>query len=470
MAFSAAIEWDCRSTGADTNGGGFKRGASGTDWSLQNAAQYSVTDAVTAGTTTVTSATASFGTDVVGNVLYITGGTGAIAAGWYEITVRNSSTSITVDRSTGLTAGTGATLKIGGAFLTPSKMLSVQSGNVGHRLWLKNGSYTTSTLLSLVTNSGSPPNMVATLFSGYNVTHGDNPTGATRPTISCTGAGVDGFAVDTRGTVAYLILDGTSTARDGIVNTGYNGDSFAIGCNVTAFSSHGIGTRSLACEVTAMKSGAASGFDLNGSSSDHWYAYAHANPCHGFSTNGNNAGAKLVGCVAAYNTGASSDGFNVKALYGFGMVNCVSVGNGRHGLVTDTYEQTFAVINNVFSSNGGYGVAFNYNTGWAEPSVNYNAFYNNSSGARSNLTAGANDITLTGDPFVDAANGNFALNATAGAGAALKAAGFPGVFPGGLTTGYLDIGAVQHADPAGGAGLVGGGAGVGFARNRSVYF
>jgi hypothetical protein len=58
----------------------------------------------------------------------------------------------------------------------------------------------------------------------------------------------------------------------------------------------------------------------------------------------------------------------------------------------------------------------------------------------------SNFVTLTGDPFVNAAGGNFALNNTVGAGADCRAAGIPGAFPGGTTTGYLDIGAVQHRD------------------------
>ena len=60
---------------------------------------------------------------------------------------------------------------------------------------------------------------------------------------------------------------------------------------------------------------------------------------------------------------------------------------------------------------------------------------------------------LTGDPFVDAANGNFQLNNTAGAGAACRAAGFPGTVPGLSAVGYADIGVYQHQDPAGGGGL-----------------
>lgn len=60
-------------------------------------------------------------------------------------------------------------------------------------------------------------------------------------------------------------------------------------------------------------------------------------------------------------------------------------------------------------------------------------------------------ITLNLDPTADATadkvwqitqGNNFAI------GTNLKAQGYPGVFPGGLTTGYMDIGAVQRQEPA----------------------
>jgi hypothetical protein len=73
-----------------------------------------------------------------------------------------------------------------------------------------------------------------------------------------------------------------------------------------------------------------------------------------------------------------------------------------------------------------------------------NAFKSNSSGPRLNLGAQTGDVDLTADPFTNAAGGDFSLNNTAGGGALLRATGYPGVFPGGTTTGYLDIGAAQH--------------------------
>lgn len=149
MALNAAIVWEVRTTGADTNGGGFKTGATGTDWSQQNAAQYAVTDGVTAGTTTITSITANFGTDVVGNVIYVAGGTGSVAAGWYEIISRTNSTTIVVDRSTGLTAGTGVTLNIGGALASPGQASAL--GVDGNKYYIKAGTYT---ITSSITDSG----------------------------------------------------------------------------------------------------------------------------------------------------------------------------------------------------------------------------------------------------------------------------------------------------------------------------
>lgn len=114
-------------------------------------------------------------------------------------------------------------------------------------------------------------------------------------------------------------------------------------------------------------------------------------------------------------------------------------------------EHLITVYNCLFTSNGAYGLKGPTNADFNTFS-NYNAFYNNTSGARQNCSAGANDVTLTGDPYTNAAGKVFTLNNTASAGAACRAAGFPGAFGGGLTTGYLDIGAVQHQDSGGGSG------------------
>lgn len=109
-------------------------------------------------------------------------------------------------------------------------------------------------------------------------------------------------------------------------------------------------------------------------------------------------------------------------------------------ITANTSTATLSFTNNIFYHNGGFGITLNAST-----PINiedYNAFGSNTSGNTNNIlnTPGHHDVTLTSDPFVNAAGGNFALNSSAGA--SLMNAGFPGTV--GLSTGYLDIGAVQH--------------------------
>ena len=69
-----------------------------------------------------------------------------------------------------------------------------------------------------------------------------------------------------------------------------------------------------------------------------------------------------------------------------------------------------------------------------------------------NLNQNLGFVTGTASFFTNPAAGDFSLNTTSGGGAAARAAGLPGAFPEGLTTGFLDIGAAQHADPTPGGG------------------
>jgi hypothetical protein len=136
----------------------------------------------------------------------------------------------------------------------------------------------------------------------------------------------------------------------------------------------------------------------------------------------------------------------------------VSWGNGRDGIrFSDAVSSATAQISNcIIGNNGGYGINSSL-TDWSAaiyPTADYNFFLSNTSGARHQFPAGAHDVALSGNPFNNSSSGDFSLNGTAGAGAAVRAAGWPGVMPGGLTTGYLDGGAAQHQDSGGAAGPV----------------
>jgi hypothetical protein len=101
-------------------------------------------------------------------------------------------------------------------------------------------------------------------------------------------------------------------------------------------------------------------------------------------------------------------------------------GNAGDGIYVDgenQEENTWLVCNNLITSNGGYGI--NAQTTWHEQGIfDYNAYYNNTSGLRNNLTAGPNDVTLTADPYTSESTDDYTLNATAGGGAACKDAGY----------------------------------------------
>ena len=459
MALSATTVWEVQTGGSDTNGGGFKTGASGTDWTQQTAAQYSVTDAVTNGTTTITSATASFGTDVVGNVLYIAGGTGSIVAARYEIVSRTNSTTIVVDRSTGLSAGTGATLKIGGALQT---LATLEASNVaGNKAWIKSGTYTLTSKVTLAITGDATNGSV--LWQGYQTTRGDN-TG-TQPDItsstsaltlfesglmaarkfknikfSHTGAS-RGIGFDSTAGPQYPIFfdgclfDGLATAVkcDNLGASNY-GEVNLFGCRIINSTSAGLKATSGLVDSCIISDGSSVGVLVGARGSiiagqiSFVNTIIESNASHGISLGScDRSPVDVQGCVFHNNTG---DGIGSNA--------------GTTGVLE--------VKNSIFTSNGGYGINVSAQSN-RNAVYESNAFKSNTSGSYgTNTTAGTGDITLTVDPFTDAANQDFTLNATAGGGADLKSLALPTTMPFGVTTTNKNIGVAQNAYSAGGSG------------------
>jgi hypothetical protein len=467
LALSSSTVFEVRNGGSATNGGGFVTGASGSDLSLQDAAQYAVTDAVTAGTTTITSATANFGTDVVGNILYIQGGTGSIVAGWYQIISRTNSTTIVVDRSTGLSVGTGATLNIGGAFAGPATAIALMTVP-GIQTWIRYHAtpYSLGTGITFPSVGGSGFTWINKV-EGYTSTRGDR---STKPIIRGTAA-ITMFTMSVNGNGNWLInldIDGNSTANNGVLasNTTYGGVSECLIRRMlnTGYSAALANSTLERSEVTGC-GGATDGAAVYMSSMVNVIAgnYIHDNTTKGIRLNSNSAGGVVVDNIIESNTGATSDGIDLESYFTILTGNTV-YNNGRDGI---RFERNYSsiqglVFNNIVTSNAGYG--FNMvsapGSSQAIPNGTFNFFYNNTSGPRNNYPVGASDVTLTGDPFTSAAAGDFSLNNTAGAGAAVRATGFPGTMPGGLTVGYRDGGAAQHQDSAssgGGGNLLGNG-------------
>lgn len=417
-------------------------GKFGVDYSQGGGSVCQITDAVTAGTTTITSVSNKFHKAMVGNLCYVTGGTGSIVTAVYEIVSDTGVGTIVVDRSTGLTTGTGATLNVGGCLASPGMAGGWIVG--GNHLFIKNATYAiasasnnvTTGCLSLPTSAS-----VASYTSawGYNALRTDAPKGSSRPLLQA--GTISTFAlVKLNGTslAAYLILDCVSKTTSSGVNDA-NGQALSLwvtakNCTNSAFSG-----ASHFCDATGCATVAA--FSLCAACS---YCVAWSNTIGGFSCSGTYAF-----CLSVNNSGAASDGFQGASTITI-CVNCTAYGNGRDGFrVTANTSRSQSFVNCISYGNAGAGL----NTNAATDICIFSncASGNNSPNFGTNITKDAliGCITLTADPTTNAAGGDYSLNTTAGGGALCRA-GASVAFPGVSTTGYQDLGAVQHADPAGG--------------------
>lgn len=432
-AINAAVAWEIRTTGADTNGGGFKAGATGTDWTLQDAAQYSVTDGVTAGTTTITSATAAFGTDVVGNVIYVQGGTGSVVAGWYEITVRTNATTITVDRSTGLTAGTGVTLKIGGAIASPGIVGAASAAS--NPVWIKAGTYACSASNNVA--SGRVTTGATQRWEGYQTTRGDL---GTSPVLQASANSVTIFTAANGVTVYNLTFDGNSgTGKTGAIGFSQSGGAFvyaegcyAVNCATTGFNEGGDVLFLNGCKATTCTTG----YLVGGGNRLNSTMYCVASGC----TTGFSAFPGTYDCCIAVNCTTGFVAANSAIIR-----SCTAYGaSGTTGFQASARAGFYGCVS---TNNSGAGVGFNV---IASTIMDGCAYYNNGTNVLGTPLVNAHAVTLTADPFTNAAGNNFSLNAVSGGGAACRGAAYPATWPGLSTTGYRDIGAVQHADQVGG--------------------
>ncbi len=445
MSLPGTTVFELRQGSADTNGGGYDPATvGGTDWSLQANAQYAVTDGVTAGTSTITSATANFGTDTPGNLVYVSGGTGTITAARYLIVTRNSATSITVDRSTGLTTGTGVTLNIGGALGSIGGLGALWAGTSqianGMKAWMKYSATPYSMTVATNNTSGGILTMVSGIYlslEGYDVTRGDR-TG-NRPITSWASVAAPGSITYIFNTVgsqlhrfANLLADGNHVAKvggfsvatargvanqciarncDGTVGVGFLGSAANAGCFsckadtcVTGFS---IGTVDN-CVATGCTDGFAD-------TTIHNNCLAYANSSHGFSIT-------ITGvfnrCTADTNT---TSGFNFAgtACVAYNCLATKHTGSGVGFLTT--------APSNVLQTCAGYNNATNVTTGGNAPLINEGF------------------VSLSSNPYVAQGSADFRPNNTATTGGALLRGTAIGVIG---QTDNADIGAVQHTDPS----------------------
>jgi parallel beta-helix repeat protein len=400
----------------------------------------STTDAVANGTTTLTSATANFQTTIVGNIIYLQGGTGGIAAVARQVTARASTTSITIDAS--IAASTGMTMNIGGALASPGRVGAIALV-AGQYVYIKAGTYTvTSASTNVAAGCVSAASGVG--WEGYQTTRGDL---GTRPLLQASGISTFTFfsGSPARCTYRNINVDGASlTSSRGFACRGLVYRCGAMNCTNSGFDDNV--TNYVQCFATGCTTAGAA-FEL-GSQQGGWATdcIAYNNSVPGFLIAIANGATR---CIADSNTGATTDGFFVDGS-DCRLEGCIAYNNGRDGFRLD--DAVCILQNCIAEDNAGWSYILTGSTAIHNLMVNCAGFTNGGSGETSiaNPAGNRNYDYVTGTFFTDAAGQDFSLNNTFGGGAEARGTGYPGVLDLG-GAGYLDRGALQHQDGSGGS-------------------
>jgi len=482
------------------------------DYSQHTAAISTAADLVVDGTlnTKVTSATRVFGVNDVGNHLHQTTSTGGWTAGWYRI-VSVAAGAATLDRSPAATGVTGGTWYEGGAMSLGSATLDdpfFENGVGGNRFFVKAG--TTVTFGQTVSIAAAGSAQLPVVIEGYQTLRGDAPTGANRPQITAATTWTLGANWDVYNLRCLMTTgsNGVSLGTTGkmvnckIVNTSTTAGQRALTIAVAAFvwnteliSYRGNGVVATGGHLwnvyahdsdVALQLGACSAVGCIAESCVTAAIVATSNQAYLFNCTLYGAENKTgVGISAA--AGQSNQRILNTIIYGFVTgINYADASKTEHfsdyndffnnttnrtnvpiGPNDQALDPQFAGVSQITGTAAKFAAS---NDRLIDSSKNFTALgvipgrdcvYIKSG---TSVTAGIYGIasiattSSTGDTLVlDLAPGtstatDHAYQITIGhnfaIGANLKARGFPGAFPAGLSTGYTDIGAVQRAEPA----------------------
>lgn len=437
MALATKIVWEIRPTvGADTNGGGYKTGASGTDYSQQTSPQYALTGIASAGAG-ATILYASAAANMVGNVAQVISGTN-FTTGFYEIISVSVGVSITFDRSVCTGVGASGVINIGGALATLNIIASVAVGS--NTIYVKDtGTLNVSSTLSLSQASGgtSSDTNGSLSFIGYTTTRGDNGkvtwTTSTNSINLITFTGGSGFlfanftfttTASIKGACLFITNNGGNTYNTTCNNCVFDGFTYAVSALAYGNTNYFSQLMMRSCEIkNCTTAGIANG---NGVSCINCYIHDNAMGIQ-MVGGGFNATTCLLCRTILYNN--SGNGLDVADQPI--MVNVISsiIDKNADGIQFHSVSSVGAILfvqNTIIENNTGYGININVNPtsfGFFYQFQN-NALRNNTTANYNNATADASDITLTAECFTSASTGDFSLNSTAGGGAACKAAGY----------------------------------------------
>jgi hypothetical protein len=442
--------FEVSTTGSNSNGGCFKEGATGTDYTI-NAGAYNFTDLViTATNTIVTSASHNFVAADVGNCMRITAGTG-FTTGIYEI-ISVATNAATLDRAAGTASSTGGTYFVGGPLLTLGQLNTDMCLNC--RAYVHgDGTYS----ISATVGWSFTPN-IRNWIKGYQSIRGDD-----LPFILQASSNFGGDMMDngvSHLTVYNVILDVNSQTNPRCFGL-TAGESSAVNIECKNFNNtnnlFATTTRSWFRQIYVHDGTSGNTVvALNGTSA--WCV-----DCTVRNVAGANSAAFVLGdqtlclrCTVDSLTGATSDAFycdgNGGAIESASVYNItgsavrITSNNCNEMSIFNLVVDTAATVINNTSGNGG-------RTG---DILSRYIFYHNISGtAFTNVTAGPNTTLLTANPFNAPSSHDLTLNTTSGGGAVVRGAGYPQSINGIVGSSHPDAGVMQHADPAASGGSFG---------------
>ena len=465
--------WDLRTTGSDSNGGGFVLGASGTDRSQSDTAFCNATDLVLVTADTATSATCPFSAASVGNIINVTAGTNFTVQRCAVASVATVTATLTCEGAHAGTSGaTGGSFFLGGALLTPQTAITPMNATNFNVLYVKTGTYTVTSAISIGPNGQSP------VVEGYVSTHGDLHNASTlsasapvwttatnsinlvvftssdtpqitfRQMVFSTTAGTPGHGFYPSSSRANTMLtfdrckfSGFDYAIDGEYSGGFfwtnlfvlkseftgitqnaiqnAGTNWIVGCNFhdnpgTAYLGHG-GPGNYIPTTLLFNI-----FNNNNTGAGGFPGTVFINTAQG---GGEPAGSLIYGNIF-YNN--QSNALNINA----GSNEYVVLGNIFEGNVKAV---TAALVSNNLNGN---------NTLYTSINSYHNNTANTSCAGLGYICTDSTDTFPSASPFTNAGANDFTLNSTAGGGALLKGVGYIGVVPLG-GTGYQDVGPLQ---------------------------
>jgi hypothetical protein len=388
MSIAKEAQWNFRSAGSNTNGGFFVPGGTGTNYSLQDAAQSTRTDIVANGTTTLTSATGNWTAAMVDNGIYLDN-----ISDWRQIVTYVSAGEITVDAT--VTTGSGITGNVGGALAVPTDNLYENVLINGNYVYYKGGD--TFTFTESVSLSRSAHHQNHIISAGYDAVPGDVCNGTDRP-IWAQGAS---YLVDVPNYFEFHNLDITSTSTSSCIQA----DVQSVYLNVKATNTNttcplgvlrfgGNNAKAIGCEVSAPTSVGSGGIGISGGGEcDIVGNYVH-------DIGGTNKGiVSPISTTTIFNTVDTIGGIGIDSTLWGGYIAHNTLYNCGTGLNITSGGDT--VVNNDFNSCT-LGIDGDTNTDYG----NYNNFYNNTTDYNSDYQSGAGD-TADDPNYTDAANGDF---------------------------------------------------------------